>query len=209
MLTFYIVGEKESGLLPKPYNSNNYNYLPIATPVNIFFRPRWCRIIHYQKKMIKLFDLYGWQACYYFSKISTSLTKNLAIIFYIKALKLMFKKGSQNDIIREIIFQEKPMENIRVMICEVGKKPYVKEIPNELKPMQNIVGGFIEVIPVKNDLLVVCNEEGAIFELPLNKNLGMNIYGNFFVARNEGPEFTSITDEDIEFLNRIQEMNFY
>ena len=45
------------------------------------------------------------------------------------------------------------------MLCEVGKKPYVKEIPNELEVMHELVGGYIETAPLINGLIVVCNEE--------------------------------------------------
>lgn len=95
------------------------------------------------------------------------------------------------------------MNNIRVMICKVGKKPYVKEIPNELEVMHELVGGYIETAPLINGLIVVCNEEGILLNLPINNNLGVHILGNFFVARTDGDEFASITYEDIEILNRM------
>ena len=89
------------------------------------------------------------------------------------------------------------------MICEVGKKPYVKEIPNELKAMQELVGGYIETAPLINGLIIVCNEEGMILNLPINNNLGLNIFGNFFVVRTNLGEFASINDKDIEILNQM------
>jgi len=89
------------------------------------------------------------------------------------------------------------------MICEVGKEPYVKEIPNDLETINKIIGGYMEVASLTDDLIVVCNEEGMRLDLPLNDNLGLNILGNFFVARIEGTDLASITDEDIELLNRM------
>lgn len=89
------------------------------------------------------------------------------------------------------------------MICEVGKKPYVKEISNEPEVMHKLVGGYIETAPLINGLIVVCNEKGILLNLPINNNLGVHILENFFVARTDGDEFASITDEDIEILNRM------
>lgn len=96
------------------------------------------------------------------------------------------------------------MNNIKVIMCEVGKKPYIKEIPNELEEMQKLVGGYIEVVSLINGLIVVCNEEGRLMNLPINNNLGLNIFGNFFIVRTNGEEFASIKDEDMETLNRIR-----
>lgn len=96
------------------------------------------------------------------------------------------------------------MANIKVMVCKVGKEPYVKEIPNELEAINQIVEGYIETAPLINGLIVVYNEDGMHLGLPLNNNLGLNIFGNFFVARVNGTELASITDEDIDLLNRIQ-----
>jgi len=94
--------------------------------------------------------------------------------------------------------------SIKAMMCEVGKKPYVKEIPNELESMQNFVGGYIETsFLTKDGLIIVCNEEGMFLNLPINRNLGVKILGNFLVVRADGEEFASISDKDIEVLNRM------
>lgn len=45
-------------------------------------------------------------------------------------------------------------------------KPADKKI--SLKEMQEIVGGYIEIVPLNNDKLFVCNEEGKIKGLPYN-----------------------------------------
>ena len=57
------------------------------------------------------------------------------------------------------------MNNIRVMLCEVGKKSYVKEIPNG----QMCMNWSEDILkPLLNKLaIVVCNEEGILLNLPL------------------------------------------
>lgn len=93
-------------------------------------------------------------------------------------------------------------EKIQVVLCEVGKEPYVKEMPNELKWMQEFVGGYIETAPLTRDgLILICNDEGMRLDLPINRNLGVEILGNFFVCRTDGSEFASITEADKELLN--------
>ena len=56
---------------------------------------------------------------------------------------------------------------IAVLIVEPGKEPYVKEIASGLE-----VGGYIEAIyPYEDPVALVCNEEGKLEGLPLNRAL--------------------------------------
>lgn len=71
--------------------------------------------------------------------------------------------------------------------------------------MQAIVGGYIEVYPLADDVAIVCNEEGKINGLELNRPIYHNgkiieiIAGNFFIAGDDISigEFVSLTDEQI------------
>ena len=56
-------------------------------------------------------------------------------------------------------------ENIRVLKVAPGKAPEAVAIPNTLEAMQQMVGGYIEVIPLE-DVCLVCNEEGKLMGLP-------------------------------------------
>ena len=40
-------------------------------------------------------------------------------------------------------------EKIRVLVIEPGKNPEEREIDNDLKTMQELVGGYIEPVPMK------------------------------------------------------------
>lgn len=64
---------------------------------------------------------------------------------------------------------------IRVVVKEPGKRAEVRRIEPGLDSLQSIVGGYIEVamrghrfFGVTDDLVVYCNEEGALKDLPLN-----------------------------------------
>ena len=71
-------------------------------------------------------------------------------------------------------------ENIRVLKVAPGKAPEAVAIPNTLEAMQQMVGGYIEVIPLE-DVCLVCNEEGKLMGLPGSRRLGDDIIaGTFF-----------------------------
>lgn len=62
------------------------------------------------------------------------------------------------------------MENLSVLLVEPGKCPKAIEIEDTLEAMQNIVGGDIEVYePFDDEVAIVCNEEGKVKGLPLNR----------------------------------------
>lgn len=79
---------------------------------------------------------------------------------------------------------------LSVLLVEPGKCPEVIEIEDTLEAMQNIVGGDIEVYePFDDEVVIVCNEEGKVKGLPLNRAIYSNrgelvdiIAGAFFVC---------------------------
>ena len=61
---------------------------------------------------------------------------------------------------------------LRVLVVEPEKVPYVKDIPHTLEALQQEVGGLIEVVyPFRDMVGLVCNEEGKLLGLPLNRCL--------------------------------------
>ena len=61
-------------------------------------------------------------------------------------------------------------EQIKVIYCEVGHKARIAEVDNNLGAFQGLVGGWIEeYIPFDDDVAIVCNEEGKMMGLPLNR----------------------------------------
>ena len=93
---------------------------------------------------------------------------------------------------------------ITVLLVEPGKYPKSVEIPDTLEAMQKLVGGYIEVYsPFDEEVSLVCNDEGKIRKLPLNRaiydpesgDLLDVIAGSFFlVGTPEGSDaFQSLT----------------
>ena len=102
------------------------------------------------------------------------------------------------------------MKMLRTLIVEPGKTPRVAEIEDSLEAKQKIVGGLIEpVFPPnhKDDVCLVCNEEGKLNGLPWNRPIRLEdgmiydiIAGPFLILRApiDSEDFESLTDEQIE-----------
>lgn len=98
------------------------------------------------------------------------------------------------------------MGKISVLHVKVGEEPEVVTVDNTLEQMQNLVGGFIEVVGVAQDILMIVNEEGKLKNLP--DNFGMHrvkaegnvysdelldvIHGDVAFVAPLGPNFTSL-----------------
>ena len=89
---------------------------------------------------------------------------------------------------------------MKVLMVEPGKAPYEKDLAGGLKPMQEAVGGMIQCIyPFHERAALVCNDEGKILGLPLNRAVYNDdgqlvdvISGNFFIAGLGEEELTDL-----------------
>lgn len=91
---------------------------------------------------------------------------------------------------------------MKVLYKKPGEAPEIREVENDLKPLQDLVGGYIETVKV-GDVVIICNEEGKLKGLPINFLVNANGYidvivGPAIFCREKGIEFTDIKDEDIE-----------
>ena len=94
---------------------------------------------------------------------------------------------------------------MQVIVVEPKKKPMVQDIGSDLESMQKIVGGSIEAIyPFEEPVALICNEEGKLLNLPLNRALrddAGKVYdilsGTFLLctAPQDSDCFTSLTDQ--------------
>ena len=95
---------------------------------------------------------------------------------------------------------------MRVLVVEPGRRPMVKEIETGLEPLQKAVGGLIEAVyPFEEPVAIVCNEEGKLLELPLNRVLldeNGKVYdiiaGTFLVVGLTEDNFGSLDDALLE-----------
>lgn len=91
---------------------------------------------------------------------------------------------------------------LRILRVEPGEAPEEKEIGSDLKSLQAEVDGYIELVYVDYDAILVCNEEGKLNGMEINRRLGDDIIcGPFFIVGDDGEgEFTSLSDEQIAAL---------
>ena len=97
---------------------------------------------------------------------------------------------------------------MKVLIVEPLTEPYVKEIDSSLESMQSVVGGLIQAIyPFEDsEVAVICNEEGKLNGLPLNRALiddnSGEIYdivaGTFLITGLTDDNFGSLNDEQVK-----------
>ena len=97
---------------------------------------------------------------------------------------------------------------MKVIIVEPKKTPMVQEIDSSLESMQKIVGGSIQAVyPFDEPVALICNEEGKLLNLPLNRALQDdegNIYdiisGTFFLcaAPPDSDRFVGLTDQQVK-----------
>ena len=92
---------------------------------------------------------------------------------------------------------------MNVLMVEPGKAPYEAQIGDDLQSMQALVGGYIQAVyPYEEPVALVCNEEGKLDGLPLNRALrdaDGDIYdiiaGTFFIAGLGESDFTDLPNE--------------
>lgn len=66
-----------------------------------------------------------------------------------------------------------------------------REIENTLEALQGIVGGNIETFTPASDMVVICNEEGLLKNMPFNCTIfGVDFVGPIIIAGVDGEEFT-------------------
>lgn len=105
---------------------------------------------------------------------------------------------------------------IKVLLVEPNNYPKVIEIDDTLEAKQQLVGGYIEmVMPYEDDVAIICNEEGKISGLPLNRSIKDEngkivdvIAGTFFVcyAPADSENFHSLPDELIDKYAELYKM---
>lgn len=97
-------------------------------------------------------------------------------------------------------------DDLRIVLKKVGEQPEIMNIENTLEAKQKLVGGWIEVVTVTDDILLVCNEEGKLDNLEPNLLFDYDyIAGDcFFIGDDyENGDFKSLTDEQIEEVKEI------
>lgn len=97
-------------------------------------------------------------------------------------------------------------EMISALLVQPNKAATRIEFEHTLEEMQNLVGGFIEfVYPFEEPVGIICNEEGKILNLPLNRSLKSDdhsiydiIAGDFLLVGLGEEDIISLTDDQFK-----------
>ena len=93
--------------------------------------------------------------------------------------------------------------NTNVLMVEPGKAPYETQIGDDLQSMQAVVGGYIQAVyPYEEPVALICNEDGKLDGLLLNRALRDShgdiydiVAGNFFIVGLGQNDFTDLPHE--------------
>lgn len=113
---------------------------------------------------------------------------------------------AQQELLMDELPSVEPPDTMTVLLVEPGKHPKVVEMGTGLAPLQEAVGGYIEcVYPFEDPVAVICNEEGKLEGLPLNRALRDDdgevydvVAGPFLVVGLTEDDFGSLSSEQIQ-----------
>lgn len=96
---------------------------------------------------------------------------------------------------------------MKVIVKEPGKAAEFREVENTLEALQKIVGGYIETVTLFSDLVIICNEEGRILNLPYNCNIcGVEFVGTIIFAGIDGEDFGDVPIQADDFGKLLPEV---
>ena len=91
---------------------------------------------------------------------------------------------------------------LSVLKIAPGQYPQQVEIDNDLKALQQAVGGSIDAVyPFADPVAIICHDEGKLMGLPLNRAAGRGradvrrVAGTFLVVGLGEEDFASLTPE--------------
>ena len=102
-------------------------------------------------------------------------------------------------------------KKIRVLKVEPHKHPEVVELANDLDSLQKAVSigsdhqGLIEIIPIADNVCILCNEEGKLIGLEGNRRLGNDIIVGIFyvVGEDKNGNLCSLNEAQMLFYNTM------
>ena len=103
--------------------------------------------------------------------------------------------------------EETKEQTIRVVLVEPGKYAKEAEIGTSLSELQEVCGGRIQTYyPFEETVCIVCNDEGKLIGMPLNRGIKDSetgelieiIAGPFFICDCSTENFGSLSKEQVE-----------
>ena len=104
----------------------------------------------------------------------------------------------------------KELTKMTVVVFADNKDGVITEIDGGLESMQEIVGGYIQGVPLGGGLWLICDEEGMFFPDKVQNRYRM--FGAFFICGSAGEDFASVPNPEwvvenilglLQLVNRI------
>lgn len=93
---------------------------------------------------------------------------------------------------------------MRVMRKRPGEDWEPIEVENELKPLQQAVGGYLESFTFAEDACILCDEEGRLKGKPYNTTVcGVPFVGTVLIVGVAGEDFADLTEQQVRALQSI------
>lgn len=90
------------------------------------------------------------------------------------------------------------MKSITCVVVPVGARPYSKEISTSNEAIQELVGGYYEIIRLSSRLLLLCDEEAKLKGSAGNRRIGREIIaGQFIIVGDGGKDFVSLDKYEV------------
>ena len=97
---------------------------------------------------------------------------------------------------------------IRILVVEPFKEPYQIRIEHTLRNLQRIVSGYIEILQLDHNTDIICNDEGKINGLLLNRFVDYDIIlGTFIIAGHKDSETISLSRKQIKKYKEVFRLN--
>lgn len=94
------------------------------------------------------------------------------------------------------------MEYIKGLMVPVRGEIRRVIIKNELKALQEAVGGYIETLTLAEGVVLICNEEGKLLNMEPNTHF-YTINGEFLLVGVNGEEFGDLTEKQMKQLEEM------
>lgn len=104
------------------------------------------------------------------------------------------------------------MKKLKGLLVKPYELPEEIELEDSLEAKQKLVGGYIECVNFHkdNNVIFICNEEGKINGMPLNRDIGHDIIAGPFLILGDDYEnggFKSLTDNQIMHYKKVFDKN--
>lgn len=85
------------------------------------------------------------------------------------------------------------MKMISALVKRPGEPPRHVNLSDRLESLQKTVEGYIETVTLTTDMVILCNEEGRLRDLPFNCMIkGITFVGTIVICGRKDDEFADL-----------------